>query len=147
MRYLIRVGVSLERNWGRKREGVFIHRQETSEEIHGPSLVLTADPKPRLCWRRGLREVRALLSLNLLHCCSCSSSSCLLKSFQRVQCDNRVKVVSEHCSLRKRYKKEKMSEKGKGFRNWDQWKKRGNDPSLIDFFVVWARKKRGIFLF
>ncbi|KAJ0988176.1 hypothetical protein J5N97_006532 [Dioscorea zingiberensis] len=33
-----------------------IHRQEASEEIHGPSLVLTADPKPRLRWTADLHE-------------------------------------------------------------------------------------------
>ncbi|WOL19211.1 protein PHR1-LIKE 2-like isoform X2 [Canna indica] len=37
----------------------FIHRPETSippEETHGPSLVLTADPKPRLRWTADLHE-------------------------------------------------------------------------------------------
>nr|QEX51365.1 protein PHR1-LIKE 2-like isoform X1 [Cymbidium ensifolium] len=36
-----------------------IHRQEASipqEEIHSPSLVLTADPKPRLRWTSDLHE-------------------------------------------------------------------------------------------
>lgn len=36
-----------------------IHRQEASipeEEIHSPSLVLTADPKPRLRWTADLHE-------------------------------------------------------------------------------------------
>ncbi|XP_020583324.1 protein PHR1-LIKE 2-like isoform X1 [Phalaenopsis equestris] len=38
---------------------VLIHRQEASipqEEIHSPSLVLTADPKPRLRWTADLHE-------------------------------------------------------------------------------------------
>lgn len=53
------VGVSLlGRNWGEKGRmfSGLIHRQEASEEIHGPSLVLTADPKPRLRWTADLHE-------------------------------------------------------------------------------------------
>ncbi|KAG0452070.1 hypothetical protein HPP92_025881 [Vanilla planifolia] len=49
-------------NKGKLSEEMFpglIHRQEASipqEEIHGPSLVLTADPKPRLRWTADLHE-------------------------------------------------------------------------------------------